>query len=256
MRQAQHSEPIATADARPGCPRRADHGWVRGLRVGSVLLRMCRVPRDIVPLNRGGDVHHGQNASAMNGTANMTDPARIVPGDRVVVTGASGFIGSAVVRVLRARGAKVVAVVQEGVDCRNLDGIDAERVTADIRDAPAVGLACAGARFVFHLAAMYRFWARDPRIFYDVNVGGTLNVVAGARAAGCERVVFTSSVAVLGLRDTSAGRAGRRDMPRGYRPLVRVVQEIQVRRGTRGAEGLCGRARRLPCAAHDPARRR
>jgi dihydroflavonol-4-reductase len=142
----------------------------------------------------------------MDGTADMTDPARIVPGDRVVVTGASGFIGSAVVRALRARGAQVVAVVQEGVDCRNLDGIDAERVTADIRDAPAIELACVGARFVFHLAAMYRFWARDPRIFYDVNVGGTLNVLAGARAARCERVVFTSSVAVLGLRDARAGR--------------------------------------------------
>jgi dihydroflavonol-4-reductase len=136
----------------------------------------------------------------------MNDLTRIQSGDRVVITGASGFIGSAVVRAVRARGARVVAVVEQGADCRNLEGIEAERVTADIRDAAAVRLACAGARFVFHLAAIYRFWAREPRIFYDVNVGGTLNVLAAARAAGCERVVFTSSVAVLGLRDTHTGK--------------------------------------------------
>jgi dihydroflavonol-4-reductase len=135
----------------------------------------------------------------------MTDPARIVPGDRVVITGASGFIGSAVARAVRARGAQVVAVIEPGADTRNLEGIGAERVTADIRDAAAVRLACAGARFVFHLAAIYRFWARDPRVFYEVNVGGTRNVLDAVRAAGCERLLYTSSVAVLGLDKTRDG---------------------------------------------------
>jgi dihydroflavonol-4-reductase len=129
----------------------------------------------------------------------------IVAGDRVVVTGASGFIGSAVAAAVRARGAHVVAVVEPGADCRNLDAIEAERVTADVRDAAAMRAACAGARFVFHLAAIYRFWARDPRIFYDVNVGGTLNVLGAVRAAGCERLVYTSSVAVLGLESKRKG---------------------------------------------------
>jgi dihydroflavonol-4-reductase len=131
--------------------------------------------------------------------------ARIEPGSRVVITGATGFIGSAVARALRARGAEVVALVAPGVDDRNLDGIGAERVVADIRDAAAVRAACQGARFVFHLAAIYRFWARDPRIFYEVNVGGTLNVLDAVRAAGCERLVFTSTVGVLGLNGTSHG---------------------------------------------------
>src|SRR6185437_8850642 len=82
----------------------------------------------------------------------------IAAGDRVVVTGAAGFIGSAVARAVRAKGAHVVALVEPGADARNLDAIDAEQVTADIRDAATVRSACAGARFVFHLAAIYRFW--------------------------------------------------------------------------------------------------
>jgi len=124
----------------------------------------------------------------------------------VVITGASGFIGSAVARAVQARGAHVVAVVEPGADDRNLNGIGTERAVADIRDAAAIRAACAGARFVFHLAAIYRFWARDPRIFYDVNVGGTLNVLDAARAAGCERLVFTSTVGVLGLGGTREGK--------------------------------------------------
>ncbi|HTP15282.1 MAG TPA: hopanoid-associated sugar epimerase [Streptosporangiaceae bacterium] len=136
----------------------------------------------------------------------MTDLARIEPGDRVVITGASGFIGSAVARAVQARGAEIVAVVAPDADDRNLEGIDAERAVADIRDAAAVRAACKGARFAFHLAAIYRFWARDPRIFHDVNVGGTLNVLEAVQAAGCERLVFTSTVGVLGLRRTKQGK--------------------------------------------------
>jgi len=100
---------------------------------------------------------------------------------------------------VQARGAAIVALVEPGANDRNLEGIVAERAVADIRDVAAVRAACAGARFVFHLAAIYRFWARDPRIFYDVNVGGTINVLAAARAAACERLVFTSTVGVLGV---------------------------------------------------------
>jgi dihydroflavonol-4-reductase len=109
---------------------------------------------------------------------------------------------------VKARDAHIVAIVQPGVDDSNLTGITSERVVADIRDAAAVQAACAGARFIFHLAAIYRFWARDPRIFYEVNVGGTLNVLSAARAAGTERVVFTSTVGVLGLGTGRDGAAG------------------------------------------------
>ena len=132
--------------------------------------------------------------------------ASIEPGDRVVITGASGFIGSAVVRAVQAKGAQIVAVIEPGADISNLRGIpDVERIVLDIRNAAAVRSAFQGARYAFHLAAIYRLWARDPRIFRDVNVGGTLNVIDAVRAAGCERLVYTSTVGVLGLSKTRQG---------------------------------------------------
>jgi ornithine--oxo-acid transaminase len=130
----------------------------------------------------------------------------IEPGDVVVITGASGFIGSAVTRAVQAKGARVVALVEPGADTRNLAGLaDAERVTVDIRDAAAVRAAFQGARYAFHLAAIYRFWAKDRRVFRDVNVGGTRNVIDAVLAAGCERLVYTSTVGVLGLHGTEHG---------------------------------------------------
>jgi len=129
------------------------------------------------------------------------------PGERVGVTGASGFIGSAVVRALIARDVSVVALVEPGADASNLDGIDAERIEVDVRDAEGVGRAVRGCRALFHVAALYRFWARDPRQFYDVNVGGTLNVIDAVRAGGVDRMVYTSTVGTLGLDAAHEGSA-------------------------------------------------
>ena len=123
--------------------------------------------------------------------------------DRVLVTGAAGFIGSAVARELCARGAHVVAMVEPGGDTANLDGVDVEVVVADLLDAAAVDEAIDGSRSVFHIAALYRFWAPDPAAFYAVNVTGTKHVLDAARRAGCERVVYTSTVGTLGLTGAS-----------------------------------------------------
>jgi dihydroflavonol-4-reductase len=111
-----------------------------------------------------------------------------------------------VVRALLARGAHVLALVEPGGDERNLDGLDVERITLDVRDAAGVVAACAGARFIFHLAALYRFWAKRSQDFYDINVGGTLNVLEAARRGACERVIYTSTVGVLGLDGAAHGR--------------------------------------------------
>jgi dihydroflavonol-4-reductase len=121
------------------------------------------------------------------------------PGDRVAVTGAGGFIGSAIVRSLIERKASVVALLEPGGKSRNLEDLDVERERVDVRDGAAVRRAFSGCRAVVHTAALFRFWAKDPNAFYEVNVGGTRNVIAAALDAGCERVVYTSTVATIGL---------------------------------------------------------
>ena len=131
----------------------------------------------------------------------------ITAGDRIVVTGAAGFIGSAVVRALLAQHAHVVALIEPGSDTQSLEGLDVEQIAVDVRDGEAVTKACDGARFIFHLAAIYRFWAPRARDFYDVNVGGTLNVLEAARQAGSERVIYTSTVGVIGLDGAARGEA-------------------------------------------------
>lgn len=123
----------------------------------------------------------------------------------MLVTGAAGFVGSAVTRALLARGVEVVALLQPGHPHSGVDGLDVEKVVADLRDGPECVKAVDGCRAVFHVAALYRFWSRDPSEFYDVNVGGTLNILAAARAAGCERIVYTSTVGTLGVEDMRRG---------------------------------------------------
>jgi dihydroflavonol-4-reductase len=137
----------------------------------------------------------------------MSTNPRIAEGDRVVVTGAAGFIGSAVVRALLARDANVLALVEPGRDVRNLQGLDVDLIDVDVRDGDALTKSCDGARFIFHLAAMYSFWAPRPKDFYDVNVGGVLNILEAARLGGCEKLVYTSTVGVLGLDGAARGEA-------------------------------------------------
>jgi dihydroflavonol-4-reductase len=119
----------------------------------------------------------------------------------VLVTGASGFIGSAVVRALVADGFRVRALCEPGRDDDNLAGLPVERLVADIRDPVAIDDAVAGVATVFHLAAIYRFWAADPALFYDVNIGGAQNVVRAVEQAGCDRLVYTSTVGTIGVAE-------------------------------------------------------
>jgi dihydroflavonol-4-reductase len=130
----------------------------------------------------------------------------ITAGDRVAVTGAAGFIGSAITRQLLERGASVVALAEPGVDRQNLRGLEVEEQSADVRDAQSMRRALDGCRFVFHAAALYGFWAKDPVIFYDVNVEGTRNVLAAAADAGVERIVYTSTVGTLAPGGAAGGR--------------------------------------------------
>jgi len=117
--------------------------------------------------------------------------------DRVLITGAAGFVGSAVARAALRQGYRVRLLVRGASPRRNLAGLDAEVVDADMRDQPAVERALAGIQGLLHVAADYRLWARDPGEIVRNNVEGTAAVMRAALAAGVERVVLTSSVATL-----------------------------------------------------------
>jgi dihydroflavonol-4-reductase len=184
----------------------------------------------------------GTSAAAGEPGSPRSSTSPIESGDRVVVTGAGGFIGSALTRILVDRGAAVVAVLQPGADTRNIEALAVERAEADMRDAGAVRKAVDGARYVFHTAAVYRFWSKDPSEFYDVNVGGTLNVLKAAAETGCERLVYTSTVGTIGLDGAALGvPAGEADWPRlehlfGLYKRSKYVAEHEVLRA--GAGGL------------------
>ena len=116
-----------------------------------------------------------------------------------VVTGANGFIGSAIVRSLLAEGHAVRAMVRRDSDRRNLEGLGIEITEGDIRDPGSLERIMRGASKVFHTAADYRLWVPDPASMFGTNVDGSLNVIRSAAQAGVERIVYTSSVAVLGF---------------------------------------------------------
>ncbi|HZV92239.1 MAG TPA: hopanoid-associated sugar epimerase [Caldimonas sp.] len=119
--------------------------------------------------------------------------------DVVLLTGATGFVGSAVARSLLAAGFHVRALVRATSRLDNLRGLDVERVVGDVRTPQTLLAACTGCRGVFHVAADYRLWAPDPATIYASNVAGSTNVLRAAAQAGVGRIVYTSSVATLGL---------------------------------------------------------
>lgn len=117
-----------------------------------------------------------------------------------LVTGAGGFIGSAVVRKLLARGRKVRALLAPGEKRTNLEGLDVEIRQGDITSRATMTEALLGCDRLFHLAAIYQLWLPDPGLMYRVNVEGSKTVLWAAYKAGLERVVFTSSIAAVGAR--------------------------------------------------------
>ncbi|MDH3236223.1 MAG: NAD-dependent epimerase/dehydratase family protein [Alphaproteobacteria bacterium] len=116
-----------------------------------------------------------------------------------LVTGATGFVGASVARKLVARGEAVRVLVRPTSDRRNLEGLDVEAVEGDLRDRASLGRAMKGASALYHVAADYRLWTRDPDELYASNVEGSKMIVEAAAEAGVGRTVYTSSVAVLGI---------------------------------------------------------
>ncbi len=118
---------------------------------------------------------------------------------KALVTGATGFVGAAVARALLGSGWEVRALVRAQADRRNLAGLSLESETGELADPASLARAVRGCAAVFHVAADYRLGARDPRPLYRTNVEGTRQLLEAARAAGVERIVYTSSVATIGL---------------------------------------------------------
>ncbi len=176
-------------------------------------------------------------------------------GDRVVVTGASGFIGSAVTRALVRRGVDVVALFEPGAVTSNLDGLEVERREVDISDANKLKGVFDGARYCFHLAAKFGFWPKDASSFYAVNVQGSRNVVSTASDAGVERIVYTSTVATLGLWKTKSGTPSNEDdvadlshLYGNYKKTKYVAEHEVLRLAAQGAPVVLV----LPTMPHGP----
>jgi dihydroflavonol-4-reductase len=126
-----------------------------------------------------------------------------------LVTGGTGFVGTHVVRALLAEGRPVRCLVRPGSPRGNLEGLSVEIVEGDLNDPQSLTRALSGVSTLYHVAADYRLWTRDPRELYRTNAGGTDNILKAASEARVERVVYTSSVAALGLKEdgTSADEA-------------------------------------------------
>src|SRR5258707_286375 len=118
---------------------------------------------------------------------------------KVFVTGATGFVGSHVARVLEEQGADLRVLVRATSNPRNIQGLKAERVTGDLRDPASLEKVMSGCEAVFHVAADYRLWVRDPEQMYRANVDGTRAILQAARQSRVRRVVYTSSVATIGF---------------------------------------------------------
>lgn len=121
-----------------------------------------------------------------------------------LVTGGTGFVGAAVVRLLLSEGHTVRALARRGSDLQNLDGLDVDLALGDLLDQESLRRACKGCRRLYHVGAHYSLWEPSPEVFYRVNVDGTRNLLQAALEAGVERVVYTSTVGALGHRENGS----------------------------------------------------
>ncbi|MGH2397653.1 MAG: NAD-dependent epimerase/dehydratase family protein, partial [bacterium] len=118
---------------------------------------------------------------------------------KALVTGATGFVGAAVARALCTAGVEVRVLVRRDSDLRNLSQLKVEQAYGDLRDRDSLRRALSGCQQLYHVAAHYALWAKDPSVFYQVNVTGTRMLLETARELGTERIVYTSTIGAIGL---------------------------------------------------------
>ena len=146
-----------------------------------------------------------------------------------LVTGASGFIGGHVLRVLLERGDTVRAMVrgENRLTCRGVDLVE-----GDLRDAASLARAVAGCAVVFHVAADYRLWVKNPRDMFESNVQGTSNLIRAARSAGVERFIYTSTVGCVNVPKNGVGdetmRVSREEMSGPYKRSKFEAEQVAL----------------------------
>ncbi len=129
---------------------------------------------------------------------------------KVLITGSSGFIGAAVTRAVVAKGDEVRVLLRPTSNRSNLDGVPVEMVEGDLQNPHSLKKALTGCQGVYHVAAHYALWARDPTTFYTVNVEGTKHLFRAAEETGVERIVYTSTIGAIGLPNN--GGLGHEDL--------------------------------------------
>ena len=149
---------------------------------------------------------------------------------KVLVTGATGFVGGNLVRALNGRGYDVRALVRRKSSTLTLENLGVEETQGDLLDRGSIARAMKGCQGVFHCAAMYTFWSPNPAEVYQVNVEGTRTLMEEATKAGVERVVYTSTVSTIGIPKKGLGteemKAGPGDLIGHYKsPSTRVSKK-------------------------------
>lgn len=159
---------------------------------------------------------------------------------KAFITGATGFVGSHVAQLLSAQGADLRLLVRSTSRTENIADLKADRVTGDLRDPASLKKAMQGCDFVFHVAADYRLWVRDPQDMYRSNVEGTRAIIRAAQECGVQRVIYTSSVATMGFSSTGHiadenSPVSLEDMVGPYKRSKFMAEQIALEAGRNGA---------------------
>ena len=159
---------------------------------------------------------------------------------KAFITGATGFVGSHVARALAAEGAELRLLIRPTSRKDNIADLRAETVVGDLREPEPLKKAMAGCEFVFHVAADYRLWVRDPEEMYRANVEGTRAIIQAAQQSGVRRVIYTSSVATMGFTKeghiaTESSPVSIQDMVGHYKRSKFMAEEIALEAGRKGA---------------------
>ena len=120
---------------------------------------------------------------------------------KTLITGSTGFLGSAVLREQLDDGREVKLMIRKDADTANIDGLDVEVTYGDLRDLESIRSALNGCDILYHVAAYYSLWDRDPQLIYEINVEGTRNILRAAKEKGLEKIVYTSTVGCIGLNE-------------------------------------------------------